>query len=210
MKKVLFCLFCGILILGIAGCGAKEAQENNESSEIKSPTSEGSIDNDSITSINVFYNNVEYNLEDMSRVLFADGWKVQGAISQTYDLINDKYDYTLEIRFPEGSIEEAKDLEATTGNINSTAAIEKLSNTKMSALKINKNNQSEGSDNISIFGIDLKTNTSEIPSLLPTITTDYDYNDEDFFQRRNDYYSLEIKCIGSTVHSIDLKLYYLD
>lgn len=210
MRKVLFCLFCGILILGVAGCGAEEVQENNVSGESQSSTSEGSIDNDSITSINVLYNNVEYNLEDMSKVLFDDGWVITYAISQTYDLSNDKYDYEIELRFPEDSIEEANELEATTGNINSASAIEKLSNTKISGLKVIKNNQSEGSDNFSVFGINLKTNVSEVPSLLPTITTKFDYNDEDDFQRMNDYYSINIKCIGSTVRSIDLKLYYLD
>lgn len=210
MKKVLFCLFCGILILGVAGCGSEEVQENNANSESQSSTSEGSIDNDSITSINVLYNNVEYNLEDMSKVLFDDGWVITYAISQTYDLSNDKYDYEIELRFPEGSIEEANELETTTGSINSAAAIEKLSNTKISGLEVIKNNQSEGSDNFSVFGINLKTNVSEVPSLLPTITTKFDYNDEDDFQRMNDYYSINIKCIGSTVYSIDLKLYYLD
>ncbi len=210
MKKVLFCLFCGILILGVAGCGSEEVQEDNANSESQSSTSEGSIDNDSITSINVLYNNVEYNLEDMSKVLFDDGWVITYAISQTYDLSNDKYDYEIELRFPEGSIEEANELETTTGSINSAAAIEKLSNTKISGLEVIKNNQSEGSDNFSVFGINLKTNVSEVPSLLPTITTKFDYNDEDDFQRMNDYYSINIKCIGSTVYSIDLKLYYLD
>lgn len=210
MKKVLLCLLCGMLIIGVTGCGTEEIQENNVSSDNQSSTSEGSIDNDTITSINVMYNNVEYNLEDMSKVLFADGWKTKSALSQTYDLINDKYDYEIEIRFPEGAIEEAKELETTTGSINSASAIEKLSNTKIRGLKVIKDNTSEGSDNFSVFGISLKTNVNEIPSLLPTITTKFDHNGDDYFQRMNDYYSLDIKCIGSTVYSIDLKLYYLD
>lgn len=210
MKKVLLWLFCGVLIFGVTGCGVNKPQNNNVSGDNQSSTSEGSIDNDSITNINVIYNNIEYNLEDMAKVLFDDGWVITSAISQTYDLSNDKYDYEIEIRFPEGSVEEAKELEATTGNINSTGAIEKLSNTKIMGLKVIKNNRSEGSDNFSVFGINLKTNVSEVPSLLPTITTNFDSNSEDEFQRMNDYYSINIKCIGSTVYSIDLKLYYLD
>lgn len=209
MKKTALFLLCGILLLGITGCG-NEPQNDNLNEATQESGVEGTVDNDSITSVTVTYNNVEYNLEDMSKVLFDDGWVITSAFSQTYDLSNDKYDYEIELKFPEGSIEEANELETATGSINSVNAIEKLSNTKISGLKVIKNNQSEGSDNLSVFGINLKTTTNTIPSLLPTITTKFDYNNENEFQRMNDYYSINIKCIGSTVYSIDLKLYYLD
>ena len=147
MKRVLICMLCGIVLIS-AGVVLSNLKEDNIKKETpddattstpKEEITEGSIDNNSITTINVTYNGTEYNLEDMAGVLFKDGWKIKGAMSQTYDLVNDKYDFWIEIKYPENSIEEAKELETSTGDINSAAAIEKLSNTKISMLEICEN-----------------------------------------------------------------------
>lgn len=208
MKKIFLSLLFGVSILSLTACGNAETENYNSQSENQEETvSEGSIDNESITSIDVIYNNVNYNLEDMSAVLFSDGWRIEAAYSQTYDLINDKYNYEIEIGFPEGSVEEAKDLETTTGSINSEVAISKLSNTKIDKFKIMKNDNNKVDDNFSVFGITLKTDASDIPALLPTITSTLDYNQANRFQRWNDYYSILIKCNSNVVNSIELKLF---
>lgn len=221
MKKLLICMLCGIVLIsaGVVLSNLKEDSVKKEtpddatSSTPKEETTEGSIDNNSITTINVTYNGVEYNLEDMAGVLFKDGWKVKAAMSQTYDLINEKYDFKIEIKYPENSIEEAKELATATGDINSAAAIEKLSNTKISKFKITENNSNTSeivNDTFSVFKITLNTKTEDIPALLPSITGKRDYNHEDEFQRANDYYKIEIDCSGETADTIEIILYYLD
>lgn len=221
MRRVLICILCGIFLIS-AGVVLSNLKEDNVKKEIpddttsstsKEETTEGSIDNNAITTINVTYNGIEYNLEDMAGVLFKDGWKVKAAMSQTYDLINEKYDFKIEIKYPENSIEEAKDLATATGDINSTAAIEKLSNTKISKFKITENNSNTSeivNDTFSVFGITLNTKIEDIPALLPSITGKFDYNHEDEFQRANDYYNIEINCSRETADTIEIILYYLD
>lgn len=218
MKRVLICMLCGIVLIS-AGVVLSNLKEDNIKKETpddattstpKEEITEGSIDNNSITTINVTYNGTEYNLEDMAGVLFKDGWKIKGAMSQTYDLVNDKYDFWIEIKYPENSIEEAKELETSTGDINSAAAIEKLSNTKISMLEICENTSkvSETANEVfSVFGITLNTKSKDIPALLPTITGKFDFNHESDFQRANDYYKMKIDCIGDNVRSITIILY---
>ena len=218
MKRVLICMLCGIVLIS-AGVVLSNLKEDNIKKETPDDATtstpneditEGSIDNNSITTINVTYNGTEYNLEDMAGVLFKDGWKIKGAMSQTYDLVNDKYDFWIEIKYPENSIEEAKELETSTGDINSAAAIEKLSNTKISMLEICENTSkvSETANEVfSVFGITLNTKSKDIPALLPTITGKFDFNHESDFQRANDYYKMKIDCIGESVRSITIILY---
>ena len=165
MKRVLICMLCGIVLIS-AGVVLSNLKEDNIKKETpddattstpKEEITEGSIDNNSITTINVTYNGTEYNLEDMAGVLFKDGWKIKGAMSQTYDLVNDKYDFWIEIKYPENSIEEAKELETSTGDINSAAAIEKLSNTKISMLEICENTSKVSETAVSYTHLTLPT-----------------------------------------------------
>ena len=190
-KNIFVLILLNIIILGtLTGCFNKD-ESVNESKSDKVSTSTKETSKKERKELYIEYNGKEYLLQDMSKVLFEDGWKIQDAMFTIYTITNDKYSYSLDIQFDDNTKKPA-DLATSIEEINSKEVIDYLKESKLSSIKITPSYNKKNDENISIWGINLNTPRSKAVSLLPKIKSSFDSDTNQGSQRLNKIYKVNI------------------
>lgn len=171
----------------------------------------------------VKYNNIEYKLKDIGKVLFDDGWHIKQVDYLSCWLINDNYAYHIILNYSidsaigdlnskyDNRFHEFRKIFDNPDSMEAKEAANIFKNTKVDGIELwpeRKEKDIKPMNNISISNVTLDTPIENIVSLLPPIDENImsfdNYNSVGAFERKNDNYEFEVSLSTHDINFIEL------